>query len=271
MTLRNGRRSVPLDDYGHRPGAYQVMGRAPGQLPVWARIRSIRRGRRSSRFQSWISPRVTSSVPSDGPELASPSVVMGADDNDVTRLSLDPAPDRPIDLPPERRIPREYQSWRDNVDIPREADSQRSSSSDQQRMSASSDETTDYSLPPELRPVRNRERSSNNDVSGHSLLPNEPSFSTMSLESRIDQVLQSDEANISSSNEEADDSGSVFLLNRHTQKSERRNTFLLYLCAILIGVGIGLGVGIPQRNNNTSTSNNDIEPSGATRMQLFRK
>lgn len=233
---------------GHRPGVYQVMGRAPGHLPVWARIRSIRRGRRSSLFQSWTSQRVPSSAP-DLPEIT--DVVMGDDDDhDVTRLSLEPVANIPLDLPPERPIPREYQSWRENVDIPREADSQRSSRSDRQRTSSSSDETTDYSLPSELRHARNRERSLNSEVPGDDLLPNEPSLSTISQELRIDQVSQSGRAIVS---------GPDFLLSRHTEKAERRSTLLLYLYAILIGVGIGLAVGIPLRNNNTNASNGYIE------------
>lgn len=91
MPRRKGRFVSAPADGGHRPGARHVAGRAPGQLPAWARISLICRGRRSLRFES-------RAPASDGPEQsgrsAGPSVVAG----DMTPLSPDPASDRPLDF-----------------------------------------------------------------------------------------------------------------------------------------------------------------------------
>jgi len=253
---RAKKRTAPPDDDEHQPGAYQVQGRAPGQLPVWARIRSLRRVRSFSavRHRSLASPSPSHSL-QEGPELAelsTQSVVMGGDDDSLSMLSLVPIADTPLEAP--------YEPWRDNVDIPSHFGSQRSMDSERAiQGSSASDDTTDYSLPQELSPAQNRESSSR--VSSDPL-PHGPSFSSIPPEIRPVQAAPSIamEDGIGS-RDEFTDSGSEFIIYGQSQKYRRRRTCLLFLFSFLTGVGIGVGVGMSQRNKREATSDSQ-EQSG---------
>ena len=260
--MRSKNRSVPPD--GPQPGAYSVPGRAPGQLPVWARRSSIRSGRRSSamRHRSLTSPDMSprSRNRSPGPELtelsSTQSTLMGEDD--VLPLSLLPIPDTPLSAPHERTT---YTSWRDNVDIPGDMVLDRLPLSDEDRLHRSSRSSSSGSvprdsslpqapsfsyIPPELRPAQEQGGNSSSIRSGPQPDQSLPSYVQPELRPVPNE---GDDNNI----DEFVDSGSDFIVNGHAQKSRRR-TCLLFLFAILAGVGIGVGVGMSQGNKNEATS-----------------
>lgn len=253
---RSRNRSGRVDDDGHRRGASEMHdARAPGQLPVWARIRSFHRNRRNASATVWHqSLPSTSSLPELW-ELSTRSVVMGGDSDPP--LSLAPISDTPLDPPNERASSTE--PWRNDVDIPRGVDSRNGSSSEGDsdqavcRESSSSEKTTDYSFPPELRPVPNRKSSSSSSDPPNDYVPQQPSFWYTPPELRPAQVAPS--ADATRSRGQLTEEGSEFVFNEQDTKSQRRNNILLFLFAILAGVGIGVGVGVSQRNKNESSSN----------------
>lgn len=252
LRSKNRTRSAHLDDDGPRPGAYEMQGRGAGQIPVWARIRSIRRGR-STRHWAWSSQRVPTSDPVEGPELTEVS--------SHSPLSLIPIPDTPLDAPRERSGP--YEPWRDNVDIPSEMESPTLSTTDQavRRRSSDSDATRDYSLPPELRQVR-RQRSSSSTGSSprDNSLPDAPSMPYSPPELQPAQpVSRTTTVEIPVHDDELMDSGNAeFVSNGHDRQKERRRNCFLFAGAILIGVITGVMVGVPIRNNQNDDDSANV-------------
>lgn len=251
------------DDAQHGPGAYSVQGRAHGQIPIWARIRSIRLGRNSSRsrHQAWSSQRQVSTPQRGEPELTELS---------SRPLSLSPIPDTPLDAPRERAN-YSNEPWRENVDFPTQ-----SIASDEAvgEGGADSDETTDYSIPPELRQVR-RQHSSSSPSDAGSDSPPSLSYIPPELRPTQEDVRVEDERRNSPTIDDgddrttSDDSGDA-IINSHTRRYQRRSDILLFLIAALIGIVFGLCIGLPIRNSNESKEEVEPRSGGAPKCDYSR-